>query len=74
VQHVRELAAVDAVLLLTVDAASAAIERSAGWFGAEGADARVQTLGGGPLDARGHDLIETVLEADQPTVLERLDA
>jgi hypothetical protein len=74
VQHVGELAAVDAVLILTVDAASATIERSAGWFGAEGAHARVETLGGGPLDARGQDLIHTVLEAEQPTVLERLDA
>jgi hypothetical protein len=74
VQHVRELAAVDAVLILTVDAARAAIERSAGWFGAEGSRARVETLGGGPLDARGQDLLETVLEAEQPLVLERLDA
>ena len=73
-QHVRELAAVDAVLILTVDAARAAIERSAGWFGAEGSRARVETLGGGPLDARGQDLLETVLEAEQPLVLERLDA
>jgi Stage II sporulation protein E (SpoIIE)/GAF domain len=74
VQHVRELAAVDAVLILTVDATRAAIERSAGWFGAEGSRARVETLGGGPLDARGQDLLETVLEAEQPLVLERLDA
>jgi Stage II sporulation protein E (SpoIIE) len=74
VQHVRELAAVDAVLILTVDPARAAIERSAGWFGAEGSRARVETLGGGPLDARGQDLLETVLEAEQPLVLERLDA
>ena len=73
-QHVRELAAVDAVLILTVDATRAAIERSAGWFGAEGSRARVETLGGGPLDARGQDLLETVLEAEQPLVLERLDA
>jgi hypothetical protein len=74
VQHVRELAAVDAVLIFTVDATRAAIERSAGWFGAEGARARIETLGGGPLDARAQDLIETVLDAEQPLVLERLDA
>jgi hypothetical protein len=74
VQHVRELAGVDAVVIVTVDPTGASVERSAAWFGAEGARAGVGTLGSGSLDSRGQELLRSVLEAERPLVLERLDA
>jgi hypothetical protein len=74
VKHVRELAAVDAVMIVTVDPERTTVERSAGWFGAETLQSRVDTLGGGPLGRRGRGLIEAVLERDRPLLLARLDA
>ena len=73
-EHVRDLPGVNAVLIVTVDPTGTSVERSAGWFGAEGVRAKVGSLGSGPLGVRGQELVQAVLEAEQPLVFERLDA
>jgi GAF domain-containing protein len=74
VQNVRELAAVDAVAIVTVDPAHDTVDRWAGWFGATTLQSTVGTRGGGELDQGARALVEAVLNRERPLLLDRLDA
>jgi GAF domain-containing protein len=73
VHNVRELAAVDAVAIVTVDPAHDAVAHWAGWFGAKTLQSATGTFGGGPLDHGALGLVQAVLERDSPLLLARLD-